>query len=215
MENDEKVNASGNDNNSKSETKEKSNTQAKELVSHNQWKTSEKWVNIVAIIASVLLSLFNLYKSIEHDNKINSIEHQITENFKSDFLELVTTLHSIKDKILTVRENDISDIAPECEKLADLRLRPGYFLMMYSFKDQQEMVTFNDKLQEIINLKTCFENTRSDEGKSLYADKIAEMFNLLLKNIDNTSNAKFDDFNQIKIFIEQNLITPDSGNEGF
>lgn len=157
-------------------------------------------IGIVISLIGIVISCICFYLTQSANKKINAIEYEVTENFKTDLLEMVLTLNSIKSKIL----ND-KDISTECNKLANFRMQSSYMLMWQSFKKSKDWYKFDQLLQRIIELELCTAQV-DQEQKDVYVDNINELFEILFNNIDNfKAKAKFESINQIKDFIKPNI----------
>ena len=162
----------------------------------------QNFIPYIEILVSFILGVSTTLVTNAYNKKINAKEYEISENFKSEFLEMVLSLYSIKDKI---EYEEPKDISAECEKLTELRLKPGYLLMMLSFKNEGEIVKFDNRLQEIIELKQ-YAGQIDPDIKENNIVKIKQMFETLFNNIDNfVVNAKFENLSQIKKFIRPNI----------
>lgn len=151
---------------------------------------------------AIALSIYTYYDSRENTKKLQSKEHEVSEDFKSECLKMVLALHSIKNKIIAPREiRNYNDILVECKMLEELRLEPGYLLMILALQDKRKRVEFDQKLQNIIDLKQLEEKT---DVPMEFVGVINDIFDILLDNIDNfTSKAKLENLDQISDFIDR------------
>lgn len=159
-------------------------------------------MRLIQILVPFILGVSTTLFTNAFNKKINAKEYEISENFKAEFLEMVLSLYSIKDKI---EYEEPKDISAECEKLTEIRLKPGYLLIMLSFKNENEIIQFDNSLQEVIELQQ-YAGQIDPDIKENNIVRIKQMFETLFSNIDNfVVNAKFENLNQIKKFIEPNI----------
>lgn len=102
--------------------------------------------SLVALIVSARAS----YKAIETTEKVSSKEYQMTQNMKSDLVELVAALRSIDDKAaMSKSEWKEYDFSSELKLLNDIQSRPGYQCVLYFLQNGSDRFEVENGLKTL------------------------------------------------------------------
>jgi len=84
--------------------------------------------------------------------KINSKEHEISENLKYEVMELVATLRSIDTKAAIAQLNNVTmDFTNDIKTLTKIQASPGFIVYLHSIKDRQERNELELQIRNLID----------------------------------------------------------------
>ena len=92
----------------------------------------KSYLDFIGIIISATIGIVSLVKTIRNEKKLASKEHELAEGLKSDILQLIGVLTSIRYKIMLKQQlpEDVS-LDDEIKAINKSRLTCGYVFLMY------------------------------------------------------------------------------------
>lgn len=117
--------------------------------------------------------------------KINSKDHEISENLKCEMLELITVLISIDTKASIKTENGMmKDYSHEIEKLERLQSQPGFLLLLKSINDTGSHYYIEEELKRLTILSLNDNDIRKSIHRVLEVIKRQTNLDGAIKEID-------------------------------
>lgn len=152
--------------------------------------------NLIPPLVAIILSVIALICSTRMQRKVSSKEFELSENLKSDILQFVSTLQSIKRK-LELGQNLPFQVSFEEEQLvlAKLQTSPGFLLIQNSIKNEDDILWF----KVYCMMLACSISEIAPRNIHLYASRILKIISKIEIEKESSTNIQ----QLIKIFCKQ------------
>ena len=98
-------------------------------------------ISIISLVATLVIAIF----TNKLNKKVNSRDYELSEKTKSDLLDLIATLRSIRMKIRFVSlMNDVRyNLSEEIKRLNEIKLSSAYLYLMHSIKEKERQEKYD------------------------------------------------------------------------